>query len=483
MKTPLRAALAVLLLAAPGLSRAADDDVLKARVDALEKRLAELEKTPSNPRTQEKGGHAEEPPPSAAAAPFDFADFTWLNGNSREKSNPLDTKYFTPEIIVDANYVWDFNHPKDHTLDGSSEVGRSNELQIQQLGLGGDLHYEHIRGRVMTQFGLYSQETPRNDASPSRGQWSLADGYRYLSEANGGYHWDVLHGVNLDAGIFVSYIGLFSYYNNENWAYQPSYVSANTPWYFNGLRLQVFPTDRWKSEFWLVNGWQSYGTFNETPGIGTQQLWRPNGWLSLLTNDYWGYDTLGVPGRQRFHTDDSVQVKYWDAPGRTLDKAAFSLTVDAGCESGGGVSCFGTRSTPAQNFLGFMLYDRLWFLKDKFGLTLGGGAISNPGRYLVLLPPINGATAASGTPYFTENPGDPFKAWDGSVTFDYMPDDYVTWRLEYNHRDASVPYFAGPGGMTPPGGNTGAPGSTAAGWRPDLRRTENRVTLALLLRI
>jgi hypothetical protein len=51
-------------------------------------------------------------------------------------------------------------------------------------------------------------------------------------------------------------------------------------------------------------------------------------------------------------------------------------------------------------------------------LTLGGGQINNPGRYLVLLPPINGATAASGTPYFTENPGDPYKAWDVSGTFD-----------------------------------------------------------------
>ena len=49
----------------------------------------------------------------------------------------------------------------------------------------------------------------------------------------------------------------------------------------------------------------------------------------------------------------------------------------------------------------------------------GGGQINNPGRSLVLLPPINGATAASGTPYFTENPEDPFKAWDASATFDY----------------------------------------------------------------
>ena len=54
-----------------------------------------------------------------------------------------------------------------------------------------------------------------------------------------------------------------------------------------------------------------------------------------------------------------------------------------------------------------MIYKRLWFDRDKCGLTIGGGQINNPGRYLVLLPPINGATVASGTPYFTENPGIP----------------------------------------------------------------------------
>ena len=77
-----------------------------------------------------------------------------------------------------------------------------------------------------------------------------------------------------------------------------------------------------------------------------------------------------------------------------------------------------------------MLYNRLWFDKDRYGFTVGGGKINNPGRYLVLLPPINGATATSGTPYFTENPGDPYKAWDISETFDYMPSQYITFRWE-----------------------------------------------------
>ena len=420
----------------------------------------------------------------APAEPFAFADFTWLNGNPRTKTVPMDTKFFTPEIRSDVDYIYDFRHPKDNTIGGSSEVFRANEVQLTQLGIGGDFHFDNVRARVMTQFGLYSQTTPRNDASPSRGQWNLDGAYRYLSEAYGGYHFNVMHGINVDAGIFMSYVGLFSYYNFDNWAYQPSYVSSNTPWFFNGVRVQIFPTEHLKIEPWFVNGWQSYGRFNGRPGFGVQILWRPNGWLSVLGNQYMlGEDALNTPGRVRYHTDDSIQIKYYDNPERFLDKLAFSLTGDLGCEHGGGVSCYtNSAKGPKQDFLGFMFYNRAWFDHDLFGLTIGGGKINNPGRYLVLLPPINGATAASGTPYFTENPGDPYKAWDISSTFDYMPSQYITFRWEYNYRAANVPYFSGPGGVTPPGGNQGDPGSLVPGWAPDLRKNENRLNMAILVK-
>jgi hypothetical protein len=418
------------------------------------------------------------------STPFAFADFTWLNGNPRTKEAAFDSKFFTPEIRADVDYTYDFRHPKDDTIGGSSEIFRANEVQLTQLGVGGDFHYDNVRARVLTQFGMYSTTTPRNDASYSRGNWELANAYRYVSEAYGGYHFNALHGINVDAGIFMSYVGLFSYYNFDNWAYQPSYVSSNTPWFFTGVRTQIFLSDKLKIEPWFVNGWQSYGRFNNRPGIGGQILWRPNGKLSILGNQYGlGEDALNTPGRVRYHTDDSIQYKYYDNPTRLLDKAAFSLTGDAGCEHGGGVSCAGTsKKGPKQSFLGFMLYNRLWFDKDLFGLTLGGGKINNPGRYLVLLPPINGATATSGTPYFTENPGDKYKAWDASATIDYMPSQYITWRMEYNHRAANVPYFSGRGGITPPGGNTGAPGSLVPGWAPDLRNSENRMTAAILVK-
>ena len=71
-----------------------------------------------------------------AKVPFAFADFTWLNGNSRQKTSVLDSKYFTGEFRLDATYIYDFNRPKDHTLVGTSESGRAQEVQVQQLGIG-----------------------------------------------------------------------------------------------------------------------------------------------------------------------------------------------------------------------------------------------------------------------------------------------------------------------------------------------------------
>ncbi len=448
----------------------------------------------------------------AKQEPFSDTDWTWLNGNPRTKEIFWDTKFFTPEIRADMNYVVDFNHPTDHSIGGSSELFRSSEVQLEQFGVGGDFHYDNVRARLMTQFGMYSATTPRNDPSVGHGQWDLVSAYRYVSEAYGGYHFDVMHGVNVDAGIFLSYIGLFSYYNFDNWAYQPSYVSSNTPWFFNGVRVQIFPTAHLKIEPWIINGWQAYASADHRPGLGGQIKWTPRPWINIISNNYGlGRDDLFIPNRRRIHTDNSIEVKYFDRPEETgLDKMAFSLTADAGCEYGGGVSCYGNKAGgPKQSFLGFMLYNRFWFHRDLFGLTVGGGKINNPGRYLVLLPPINGetaVTAATNSPYFTENPGDPYKAWDSSITFDYMPKQYITFRWEYDYRHANVPYWTGRGGITPPGGNTGFPtqfvcqsgvtsgettlpaaqtACTAIGstvWSPDLRRNESFIDMSIMVK-
>jgi hypothetical protein len=448
--------------------------------------------------------------------PFASTDGTWLNGNSRDKDTVLDTKFFTPEVRFDTHYMEDMNQPLDHTIVGATESFRSGEVQIEQASVGGDFHWDNVRGRILFMQGLFATTTPRNDASSATGnepgntggvgQWDLQSAYKYVSEAWGGYHFNVKHGLNVDAGIFVSYIGLFSYYNYDNWTYQPSYVSSNTPWFFNGVRIQYFPTNKLKLEPWIINGWQSYAKYNGHPGLGGQLLWIPREWFKLVANQYgFGEDNLGLPQTERIHTDDSILIRFYNNPNSLgVSKIAMSLTADAGCQFGGGITCLGAPSHNKDTFIGWMAYNRYWFHKDLWAITLGGGEMSNWGRYLTLLPPIDGAWAAVGSVYFPELPGQRAHMWDSTVTLQYMPKEYLTWWTEAGYRHSDIPYFAGRGGVTPPGGDNGLPqyytcgnGATSdtsnlaaaqvtcggAGiWYPDLRRSEFKLSAGVMVR-
>jgi hypothetical protein len=114
--------------------------------------------------------------------------------------------------------------------------------------------------------------------------------------------------------------------------------------------------------------------------------------------------------------------------------------------------------------------------------------MSNPGRYLVLAPsgiasplpqPYN-EVAGGGPESFPLSPGTKFQAYDYESGVQYMPDEHQTWDLEINHRQSSVNYFAGHGGVTSPDGyNTTA---VPPGWRPDLQKGDTRIIMAFLLR-
>src|SRR6185369_5081997 len=121
--------------------------------------------------------------------PFEGIDQTWQNGSDRRDSSVFkNMKYFTPSILMDVNYTHSFNNPNDNTVVGSTALARNNEVELSALHFGGDLYYEGARARFMTQFGTRSVVVPRNDVSPYRGQYQLANVYRYLSEAYAGYH-------------------------------------------------------------------------------------------------------------------------------------------------------------------------------------------------------------------------------------------------------------------------------------------------------
>ena len=468
---------------------------------------------------------------------MNYADFTWVNGNTHETDFPLASKYFSPELLFDTNYAYDFSHPNDHVISGSTCTNISNEFVVEDIGVGGDFNIDHVHARIMTEFGMYSTEVPRDDETPARGTWNVLTGTQYLTEAYGGYHFDIdgTDGLNVEIGQFPSYVGLYSFYDSENWTYQASYVSSNTPWFFTGMRVQFFPNDTLKIEPWIINGWQTYNAFDEGLGgvgvnFGAEVRWAPNPGLVVISNNYVGPDNADSPNCIKYHTDDSVVVKYFDDPkSGGIDKMAFSLTCDAGMQQGplfvgqnayigAGDSGLGPMGTGynvgssgfvtvgpggqfAESFLGAMLYDRTWFDHDHMAFTFGGGAMSNPGGYLALLPPLetaNGTEAYGGnysaTPgaaeAFGEYPGEQWWAWDYDLSLQIMPNQYFTFDIEYTHRWSSLNYFVGPGGVTSSdgwtaGAATGSNQSPGQGgtYKPNLVQFEDLIVGAFMIHI
>jgi hypothetical protein len=447
-------------------------DVLKARLAALETRLGALATPPpatkisAPPATPVETAAAEAP--AAKPAPFAFGDFTWMNGQSRQKSQPLSNSIATVSLYLDTYYNYSFNQPRDNTIVGSGAVGRNTEWQLNNATIGIESNYKNILGKLTLQTGNQLGVTQDLDGTVNRGRNLTVANNKYIGEALAGYHFDTLNGINVQAGYFYSYIGLESYLLGENWNYNRSFLSDFTPFYFSGARIQIFPTDKLKIEPWLMNGYQTYGKWSKNNSVGLSNTWRPTESLGFVANFYFGTDTKDNPHRKRFHHDDSILVRYFNRPAASgISKMALSMNNHFGSEFDG-VSAFPGRKT---YMLGSALANRIWFKQDKLAWSFRAEAVTNPGRYLALLP------TATGFPLGPDNYS--LKLWDMTSTIDIMPSDSLAFRLEFISRHSNVPYFAGRGGTTSIDGFQGTPGF----FIPDVAKHENRLTFAINYRL
>jgi hypothetical protein len=431
--------------------------------------------------------------------PFDGMDLTWINGQNRQKDFPLTLKDKDGETVLtgvaylDGYYNYNFANPADNTQTISSTIGRHNEFTLNNASMGFETNYKNIIGRVWLQSGQMASIIQDLDGSVNRGRNTSINNLKYIREAAAGYHFDKWHGINIELGIFMSYIGLESYVTQENWSYQRSMVCDFTPFYFSGARIQMFLSKTVKTEIWLLNGWQSYNSFSNNPGLGSSTYYRPNENLQLVANFYVGHDTQNPDAagnqskRLRFHHDNSIVKRYFhNAQAKGISQAAFSLNTHYGFQSNNEE---GDRVKASENFMvGTSLANRIWFNKNRMALTMRGDYLTNQSV-------VNGVNT---TPYLAFTPaatgdvpnnydtaianGEKLKLFQFTSTFDVMPNDFVTFRLEYGYRSSSLPYFTGGGGTTSPSGWINGPtGNTP--WAAQLQKSEHRITLAVNFRL
>lgn len=420
-----------------------------------------------------------------AKFPFDGMDLSWINGQNRQKNSLLvltdknGEQILTGTVLMDAYYNYNFSRPKDNTQTISATTGRANEFSVNQASIGVESNYKNVIGRLWLQTGSMLHIVQETDGSVARGRNTGTGDLKFIREAAAGYHFNYKYGLNVEMGIFMSYIGLESYVLQENWCYQRSMVCDFTPFYFQGARLQFFPTKKLKTELWLLNGWQTYNSWSKNIGVGNSNYYRPNENIQIVANFYYGNDTH-VSGSEtlskvhRFHHDDSFVGRYYKkATSKGISQAAFSINNHFGFQTGDGVEL-------KKNFMaGSSLANRIWFNKNKLALTLRGDYITNPGGYLAFSPAV--ATEKPNAYDVAIANGKDLRMTQLTATFDVMPNDYVTFRFEYTHRNSNVPYFAGSGGTTSQTGFTTDP--VDPNWTPDLRKMEDRVIVAVNFRL
>ncbi|MGA3121839.1 MAG: outer membrane beta-barrel protein [Polyangiaceae bacterium] len=409
-----------------------------------------------------------EPPLDVREPPFGEFDFSWMNGSNPQPPSLLGMGPLTWSLYVDTYFAWDFNHPVDHTIFPTTVAPRHDEISLNLAHIGIDVTgLDGPTGRLYLQYGSMVETIAGQDTTTTRGFFLTNRLMQIVQQAAAGWHFHALHGVNVELGIFPSYLGLESYLPEENWAYTHAFVADATPYYFFGFRGQIFTSARMKVELWVVNGWQTFGEWHEGRAGGYLWNWRPHDWLSIVNSLYLGQEAEGDPDSLRTYSDNNVQLRYYhEAKNPFLRSLAFSLVADMGYEHRG--------NAPSGPVGGISLSHR-WEWTERWKSTLRADYFYDKTQAISPKFPVGSVYPWKGT--------DPFAAAGLSTTLDFWPSSWLVTRLEASHRLANQPLFSGAGGITGPGGQLPVNAAAAATFTPDLRRTDNRILFNVTLRL
>lgn len=414
-------------------------------------------------------------PLDIAEPPFAFGDFTWLNGNNRQPDSLLKLGPVTIGMIVDAYYLFQFARPIDHTAFPSVAAVRHNELSLNMVGFGAELPPNAIDtrnggpiGQFNLQYGATAEAAMGQDTTFARGSYLSRTAYQPIRTAQAGWHFHWLHGVNIELGIFPSYVAMESYLPAENWNYLHPFVSDFTPYYFSGSRTQIFLTQKLKLELWVVNGWQTFGSWQEGRAGGFLWNWRPSERFSIATAEYAGQEVPLDSKSSRWYSDNYALYQYYKSSSGFVRSAAFAAVVDIGYQYRSGGNRDGVLT-------GESLSNRIE-LKGDVMWTVRGDYYYDQGQSLVTGFPITSS-------YIRPFQDKAFSGGGITTTLDYWPSPWTVFRLEYMHRAANIPFFSGHGGITGPAGIQPTTASGAVGFTPDLRKLDDRIVVNVTLRL
>ena len=202
-----------------------------------------------------------------------------------------------PEFFgyVGVYYGYDFNNPASLTRPSFIySENLHNQIAINIALLGARYTSDRIRGTFAIQTGTY----------PDANYAAEPGIFKNIYEAWGGVR--VAKNLWLDAGIFLSHIGLEGPNSRDDLTLTRSIMAENSPYYEAGAKLTYDRGQKWLFSVLVLNGWQVIRDRNQNEAVGTQVQFRPGPKWLLNSSTFVGEgrnvpDSLGV--RLRYFHD------------------------------------------------------------------------------------------------------------------------------------------------------------------------------------
>ena len=196
-----------------------------------------------------------------------------------------------PEFFgyVGVYYGYDFNNPASLTRPGFIySENLHNQIAVNIALLGARYTGDRVRGTFAIQAGTYSEANYAAEPGVFKNIYEAWGGVRLAK-----YLW-------LDAGIFLSHIGLEGPISRDDLTLTRSIAAENSPYYEAGAKLTYDKGQKWLFSALVLNGWQVIRDRNQNKALGTQLQFRPSAKWLLNSSTFFGegYNQPDSVGRQ-----------------------------------------------------------------------------------------------------------------------------------------------------------------------------------------
>ncbi|MFN8670927.1 MAG: outer membrane beta-barrel protein [Candidatus Sericytochromatia bacterium] len=178
----------------------------------------------------------------------------------------------------DSAIKFDDSKDKKRTTNnkGTNAIGhRKNEFNINLAQVTLSKNADWYRGRFTLSYGTAPLQS-----------WPME--YFPVQEANAGIK--LCDGVWLDAGVFLTHIGLESLLPKNNHQSILSMTTMNEPFYQNGVKLSYKPMEQLELQLHALNGLGIMEDSNNDKSLGWLVSWSPNANFNLTDSGYVGND-------------------------------------------------------------------------------------------------------------------------------------------------------------------------------------------------